>query len=155
MTNDSIREFCMGLQGATEQVQWEDHLLFKVGGKMFAMTKLGGHTCNFKTTPEQFIELVEMPDIVPTPYNMWKYHWVTCEKLTALPDREFREMLKQSYELVRAKLPRKVKAELEAGRVVKPKKWVPRAEREKAKAKKSAKGKERGSTPRTKGRAAR
>jgi predicted DNA-binding protein (MmcQ/YjbR family) len=124
MTNDSIREFCMALQGTTEQVQWEDHILFKVGGKMFAMTKLGGHMCNFKTTPEKFLELVEMAGITPTAYNMWKYHWVTCEPLTALPDREFRECLKQSYELVRAGLTKKVQAEIAAGRVVKPKKVV-------------------------------
>jgi predicted DNA-binding protein (MmcQ/YjbR family) len=117
MTNDSIREFCMALPGTTEQVQWDDHLLFKVGGKMFAMTKLGGQQCNFKTTPEKFVELVEMPNIVPTPYNMWKYHWVTCESLTAMPDREFREFLKESYGLVRAKLPKKKQAEIEAGPV--------------------------------------
>jgi predicted DNA-binding protein (MmcQ/YjbR family) len=114
MTNDSIREFCLSLPAATEQVQWEDHLLFKVGGKMFAMTKLGGHMCNFRCTPEKFLELVEMPNITPTAYNMWKYHWVTCESLTALPDREFRELLQGSYEIIRAKLPKKVRAEIEA-----------------------------------------
>ena len=35
MTNDSIREFCMALPMTTEEVQWEEHLLFKIGGKMF------------------------------------------------------------------------------------------------------------------------
>lgn len=141
MTNDSIREFCMALPMATEEVQWEEHLLFKIGGKMFAIITLGGHRCNFKTSPEKYAELVEMADIVPSSHNMWKYNWVTAETLTALSDAEFRELLKESYDMIRAGLPRKMQAELDAGRQPKVKKWVPKAEREKAKkkAKKSIK----------------
>lgn len=155
MTNDSIREFCMGLPLATEEIQWEEYLLFKIGGKMFCIMQLGGQRCSFKTTPERYAELVEVPDIEPSSHNMWKYNWVTLERLTALPDAEFRECLEESYGLVRASLTRKVQAELDAGRQPKVKKWVPKAEREKAKVKKSAKGKPRGSTPRKKSRAAR
>ena len=133
MTNESIRQFCMSLPMATEEVQWEEHLLFKIGGKMFAIITLGGHRCNFKTTPEKYAELVEMPDIVPSGYNMWKYQWVTTETLTALPDAEFRECLRESYDLVRASLPKKAQAELDAGRQPKVKKFLPKAKREKAK----------------------
>lgn len=133
MTNDSIREFCMSLPMATEEVQWEEHLLFKIGGKMFAIITLGGHRCNFKTTPERYAELVEMTDISPSSHNMWKYNWVTTETLTALPDSEFRELLKESYDMIRGGLPWKLQAELDAGRQPKVKKWVPKAEREKQK----------------------
>jgi predicted DNA-binding protein (MmcQ/YjbR family) len=135
MTNDSIREFCMSLPMATEEVQWEEHLLFKVGGKMFAIITLGGQRCNFKATPEKYAELVEMANILPSSHNMWKYNWVTAETLTALPDAEFRELLRESYDMIRAGLPKKLQAELEAGRQPKVKKWVPKAEREKAKKK--------------------
>jgi predicted DNA-binding protein (MmcQ/YjbR family) len=116
MTNESIREHCLGLPHVTEIVQWEDHLLFKVGGKMFAIIALDGHSCSLRCSPEQYAELVELADVVPASHNMWKYHWVTTETLTALPDREFRAFLTASYRIVRAGLPAKVRAELDAGR---------------------------------------
>lgn len=133
MTNDAIREFCMSLPMTTEEVQWEEHLLFKIGGKMFAIIQLGGHRCNFKCTPEKYAELVELADIMPSSHNMWKYQWVTTETLTALPDADFRELLTSSYDLVRASLSKKFQAELDAGRQPKVKKWVPKAAREKNK----------------------
>jgi len=120
MTNDSIREHCLSLPHATETVQWEDHLLFKVGGKMFAIIELDGHSCAFKCTPDTYAELVEVEDILPSSHNMWKYHWVTAETLTALPDRQFKELLTTSYELVRGGLPRRVRAELDGARAAKP-----------------------------------
>lgn len=116
MTNETIREHCLALPHATEIVQWEDHLLFKVGGKMFAIIALDGHSCNLRCTPEKYAELVEVADIVPSSHNMWKYNWVTTETLTALPDREFRKLLTASYQIVRATLPKKIQAELQAGR---------------------------------------
>jgi predicted DNA-binding protein (MmcQ/YjbR family) len=134
MTNDTIREHCMSLPLTTEEIQWEEHLLFKIGGKMFAMIQLGGQRCSFKCTPERYAEMVEVPDVVPSSHNMWKYQWVTCERLTALQDAEFRELLEQSYKLVRAGLPKRSRAELDAGRQPKVKKWVPKAKRAKKKA---------------------
>ena len=120
MTNDTIRQHCLSLPYATEVVQWEDHLLFKVGGKMFAIIELDGHRCSLKCSPEKYAELVEMEDIVPTDHNMWKYNWVTLETLSALPDRDFRELLTASYDIVRAGLSNKVRADLDAGREATP-----------------------------------
>jgi predicted DNA-binding protein (MmcQ/YjbR family) len=116
MTNESIRSHCLGLPHATEIVQWESHLLFKVGGKMFAMIDLDGHSCSFRSTPDDYAELVEMADIVPASHNMWKYQWVTLESLTALPERELKAALTTAYEIVRARLPKGVRASLDAGR---------------------------------------
>ena len=113
MTNDAIREHCLSLPNVTETVQWGDHLLFKVGGKMFAIIELDGHSCALRCTPDSYAELVEMEDIVPSSHNMWKYQWVTLETLTALPDRRFRELLTTSYQLVRAGLSKKALAALE------------------------------------------
>jgi predicted DNA-binding protein (MmcQ/YjbR family) len=97
-------------------VQWEDHLLFKVGGKMFAIIALDGHSCSVRCTPDSYAELVEMADVLPASHNMWKYHWVTTETLDALPDREFRALLTSSYEIVRAGLTKSARAALDAGR---------------------------------------
>ncbi len=113
MTNDAIRDHCLSLPHVTEVVRWEGHLLFKVGGKMFAIIELDGHSCSFRCTPDKYAELVEMQDIVRTSHNMWKYQWVTAETLDALEDREFRELLTGSYRIVRATLPAKVRAELD------------------------------------------
>ena len=118
MTNDTIREHCLSMPHATETVQWGDHLLFKVGGKMFAIIALDGHSCSLKCTAETYAELVEMEDIVPASHNMWKYQWVTTETLGALPDRQFRELLTTSYGLVRDGLPKRVRAALDAGEPV-------------------------------------
>lgn len=131
MTNDTIREFCLRLPMTTEEVQWEEHLLFKIGGKMFCITQFGATRCSLKTTPERYAELVEMPDIQPSSHNMWKYQWVTFERLTAVPDAEFRELLRASYDLVRASLPKGIRVSLDQGIQPKVKKWVPKAEREK------------------------
>ena len=40
MNIDQLRKICLSFPGATEQIQWGDDLLFKVGGKMFAVTPL-------------------------------------------------------------------------------------------------------------------
>jgi predicted DNA-binding protein (MmcQ/YjbR family) len=116
MTNESIRHHCLGLPHATEIVQWESHLLFKVGGKMFAIIDLDGHSCSFRSTPDGYAEFVEMADIVPASHNMWKYHWVTLDSLMALPERELKAALTTAYEIVRASLPKGVQASLDAGR---------------------------------------
>ena len=126
MTNESIRAHCLSLPHVTEVVRWEGHLLFKVGGKMFAMIDLAGHSCSLKCAPEQYAELVEVADVVPTSHNMWKYGWVTTETLSAVPDREFRDLLTAAYELVRAGLPKRVRDDLDAGRSPKIAEWTPK-----------------------------
>ena len=115
MTNDAIRDHCLALPHVTEVVRWGGHLLFKVGGKMFAIIDLDGHSCSFRCTPEKYAELVEMEDIVRSSHNMWKHQWVSTETLTALPEAEFRALLTKSYRLVRATLPKRVAAALDAG----------------------------------------
>jgi hypothetical protein len=62
MNLEWIRAFCLKLPGVTEQVQWGNHLLFKVGGKMFAVGALapGGNVLSF-AAPEDFAELTERP----------------------------------------------------------------------------------------------
>jgi predicted DNA-binding protein (MmcQ/YjbR family) len=116
MTNDSIRTHCLSLPHVTEIVQWGEHLLFKVGGKMFAIIAIDGHSCSLKCTPDKYAELVEMEDILPASHNMWKYNWVTTQTLDAVPDAELRALLTESYHLVRAGLPKRVRAELDAAR---------------------------------------
>ena len=115
MDPESIREFCLSLPHATEGVQWENDLLFRIGGKMFAVLALEpshGVVFCFKTTPEEFAELTERPGIIPAPY-LARYHWVGLQSLDALDPGDLKEGVEASYQMVRAKLPKKVRAQFE------------------------------------------
>jgi predicted DNA-binding protein (MmcQ/YjbR family) len=108
MNVDWIRELCLSFPGATEQIQWGDDLLFKVGGKMFAATPLvpAPVWLSFKASPENFAELTERPNIIPAPY-LARAQWVALEIRDALGTQELAGLLRESYELVLAKLAKK------------------------------------------------
>ena len=110
MDQEQARKFCLSLPHVTEDVQWKSDLLFRIGNKMFAVLSLDpsyGHCMSFKCTPEMFAELTERDGIVPAPY-VARYHWVALERFNALKDSELKTLLKNSYEMVLAKLPKKV-----------------------------------------------
>lgn len=113
MNIDELRVFCLALPHATEDVQWGNDLLFRVGKKIFAATGLDTAPVqiSFKCTPEKFSELVEIDGIVPAQY-VARYHWVTVEKTAALPRKELKALIANSHKLVFDKLPPKVKREL-------------------------------------------
>jgi predicted DNA-binding protein (MmcQ/YjbR family) len=114
MDIESVREYCLSLPHATERVQWGNDLLFCIGGKMFAVAALEpshGVALSFKCTPDKFTELIEEEGIIPAPY-MARHHWVGLERFDCLPARQLKTQLKIAYELVRDKLPKKVREQL-------------------------------------------
>jgi len=115
MLLDWLRPYCLSFPGATENVQWGNDLVFKVAGKMFAVANLepGKHVLAFKCSPEDFAELTERPAITPAPY-LARAQWVAMARETAIPRRELEALLKRSYELVAAKLPKSVRSRLAA-----------------------------------------
>jgi predicted DNA-binding protein (MmcQ/YjbR family) len=115
MDKESLRSFCLALPGATEDIQWEHDLLFRVGGKMFAVTNLEPaevESLGFKCTPEKFAELIEREGILPNKY-LKRYHWVSVRDIDTLKGAELRELLRASYEMVLQKLPKKVREGVE------------------------------------------
>jgi predicted DNA-binding protein (MmcQ/YjbR family) len=94
MSIDWVREFCLSLPHTTEQVQWEDALVFKVGGKMYAVARLepGAHWLSLKCPEEEFVELVERPGIVPAPY-LARAHWIALESENTVPRAELQQLL--------------------------------------------------------------
>ncbi len=110
MNVDWLRELCLSFPGATEQIQWGYDLLFKVGGKMFAVTPLEpAPVClSFKASPENFAELTERPNIIPAPY-LARAQWVALQTRDALPAGELARLLRDSYDMVFAKLPKKTR----------------------------------------------
>ncbi len=110
MNVDGLREVCLSFPGVTEQIQWGNDLLFKVGGKMFAVTPLEpARVClSFKASPENFVELTERPNIIPAPY-LARAQWVALETRDALARDELARLLRESYDLVLAKLPKRTR----------------------------------------------
>jgi predicted DNA-binding protein (MmcQ/YjbR family) len=113
MNVDWLRELCLSFPGATEQIQWGCDLLFKVGGKMFAITPLEpAPVClSFKASPEKFAELTERPNIIPAPY-LARAQWVALETSDAVPQDELAGLLRESYEMIVARLPKKIRESL-------------------------------------------
>ena len=108
MNVEDLHKYCRLFPDATENLQWGDDLCFKIRGKFFtilALTAVPQKLC-FKCTPETFAELTEREDIHPAPY-VGRYKWVMLERLDALSGNELRDLIRQSYEMVAAKAPRK------------------------------------------------
>jgi len=107
MTIEMLRTFCRSLPAVTEDVNWGSDLCFSVAKKMFVAVNLEPpHQIGFKCTPEKFGELVERPGIIPAPYmarNMWVQEQSLGETLTR---RELEALVRTSYDLVVAKLPK-------------------------------------------------
>src|SRR5215813_8996069 len=116
MDIDSIRSHCLSLPHATEDVQWGSDLLFRISGKIFAVMNLEPpHQLAFKCTPDKFNELIELDGVIPAPY-MARNKWVRLERPNALGDSEIKSLIKSSYEMVFAKLPKKTQGELGAAK---------------------------------------
>jgi len=110
---DQLRKLCLSFPSVTEQIQWDDALLFKVAGKMFAVASLEPARVwlSLKVTPEDFAELTERPGIIPAPY-LARAKWIALESHDALSPAELAPLLRSSYDLVVAKLPRKTRESL-------------------------------------------
>jgi predicted DNA-binding protein (MmcQ/YjbR family) len=104
---DSIRAYCLSFPHATENLQWGDDLCFKIAGKIFAIVGLDNQQLCFKCTPDTFAELIEREDIRPAPY-VGRYKWVMLDRLDAVRWNELRDLIRQSYEMVAARVPKKL-----------------------------------------------
>jgi predicted DNA-binding protein (MmcQ/YjbR family) len=114
MNTEGIREYCKTLPHVTEDIKWGNDLCFLIAGKMFAVACLDRTSPNklsFKCTVEKFAELIEREGIIPAPY-MARNQWVALERFDAMRDGEIKELVRNSYEMVKAKLPKKVQAGL-------------------------------------------
>ena len=115
-----FREYCLNKPLATEGTPFgSDVLVFKVGGKMFALAALDDvpPTVNLKCEPDVALDLRDRYEQVSPGYHMNKKHWNTIEIGTGIPDAELRKMIDHSYDLVAKRLPKfKAKAALRSRR---------------------------------------
>lgn len=114
MRLDRLRTFALALPQTTVVKQWGECLVFKVAGKMFLIIALDGNLIDgvvFKCSPDEFDGLTGIDGVIQAPYCA-KRHWVRVGDIDAFPEKELSALLRHSYDLVVAKLPRKVQATL-------------------------------------------
>ena len=115
MDLETLREYCLNKSAANESTPFgEDVLVFKVGGRIFALAPLDEvpATANLKCDPDLALELRDRYEQVRPGYHMNKKHWNTVELDSGIPDTELRKMIDHSYELVVKSLPKAARAKL-------------------------------------------
>ncbi|WP_430614252.1 MmcQ/YjbR family DNA-binding protein [Flavobacterium sp. JP2137] len=114
----SFYEYALLKKGVSEHFPFDQNILvFKVGGKIFALTALsdweqGTAAINLKCDPERAVELREEYEEINPGYHMNKKHWNTLSCTGRLPAALIRELIDHSYELVLASLPKKLREEI-------------------------------------------
>jgi predicted DNA-binding protein (MmcQ/YjbR family) len=117
MTSDELRAVCLALAGAVEERPFPDPdvTTFKVGGKVFAITRLDGDPLrvSLKCEPELAQQLRATYPAIGPGYHLNKRHWNTVTLDGSLPDGMVGELIEDSYALVVASLPQAQRAALE------------------------------------------
>ncbi|MFC5408348.1 MmcQ/YjbR family DNA-binding protein [Larkinella bovis] len=116
MNIESLRTYCLGKPGATESFPFgEETLVFKVGGKIFALTSLDSNplSINLKCDPEKAVDLREQYDAVRPGYHMNKTHWNTVLINGSIRESDLKSWIDHSYELIVNRLPKAARPALE------------------------------------------
>lgn len=118
MNIQQLYEFCLSKKGVTEHFPFdEDTLVFKVGGKMFALTSLSNWeneqaAINLKCDPERALELRAQYEAINPGWHMSKVHWNTVHFNSDVSDKMICELINHSYDLVFKSLTKKMQLEL-------------------------------------------
>ena len=115
MNFDQFRSYCIEKKGVTEELPFgPDVLVYKVMGKMFALTGFNFESANLKVEPEVGAELQEQYPAVQPGYHMNKKHWITVLMDGSISDKNLRQWVDNSYELVVSGLTKTQKSALKA-----------------------------------------
>ncbi|RAV98328.1 MmcQ/YjbR family DNA-binding protein [Pseudochryseolinea flava] len=115
MELERLRMFCLSLPGATEDIKWGHDLCFSVGAKMFCVASMESPlTFSFKVTYEMFDEVSSRIGFEPAPY-LARNKWVLVNDTSKIKVKEMEVFVRQSHELIAAKLSKKLRGELGIG----------------------------------------
>lgn len=108
MTIDAIQSICKKMPGVTEDIKWENHLCFNIGGKMFLITAPDEFpvSASIKVSEESFLKLTDTEGIIPAPY-LARHHWVKLQDISIWTEKQWEFYASQAYQLVLKKLPAK------------------------------------------------
>lgn len=116
MNIEAFREYCLSKKGVTEHFPFDEQtLVFKVMGKMFALSGLERIPAqvNLKCDPERAVQLREAhPDFIFGGYHMSKKHWNTVILENSIPPQMILDLIDHSYDLVVRGLSKKLQEEL-------------------------------------------
>jgi|GEM_PF-274278 len=113
MTIEEIQQICRKLKGVTEDIKWEDHLCFSVGGKMFLVTApdMVPPSASIKVTDEAFEELPLREGFMAAPY-MARHKWIRLDDISLWSKKDWQLYLEQAHKLVSDKLPAKTRIQI-------------------------------------------
>jgi predicted DNA-binding protein (MmcQ/YjbR family) len=114
MTVEQLDELCQNWPGATRAMKWDVDLVWSVSGKMFViMCALGPDRgrLSFNVGAERFLAMTDQPGITSAPY-MARAYWVSINETAGFSEAELANHVRQSYEIVRATLPKKTQRAL-------------------------------------------
>ncbi len=123
MTLDEYNAFCGSLTAATYVVQWGGSHVWKIGGRIFAISELGsgagqaaraegaGIALAFKCADMSYRMLTELPGIIPAPY-LARAKWVRVEADAEFSDEDRKTYIAEAHRIISAKLTKKLRGEL-------------------------------------------
>lgn len=110
MNREALQALCQTFPGVQEDIKWQEHLCFCVAEKIFLITHLRGTPCpaSFKVPEPVFHALCQQEGFRPAPH-LGRYHWIQVADLGVLSPAEWELYARQSYDLVVAKLPKRLR----------------------------------------------
>ena len=105
MTVEDLQKISLSLPGVTEDIKWESHLCFSVGGKMFLVTSpdIVPSPASFKVSAEDFHEIITREGFEKHAY-LGRHNWVRLDDINRISKREWETYIIESYNLVSGKL---------------------------------------------------
>ncbi len=107
-----LRRWCLAQPGAVEDFPFtHEHSVFKVGGKIFAISALGRAPLqvSVKCEPELALQLRDTYAAIRPGYHLNKRHWNTITLDGSLPDQLVRDLIEDSYDLIVSALPQRLR----------------------------------------------
>ena len=110
---EDIQALCKELPLVKEDIKWGNDLVFSIGGKMFCVVGIDQLpvSASFKVSEEEFEEVSSKEGFKPAPY-VARYKWIWVDDISRLSKSDWKKYIVQAYELVKQKLPKKIRKEL-------------------------------------------
>jgi predicted DNA-binding protein (MmcQ/YjbR family) len=113
MDIEEIRKYCNSLPGVTEDVKWGNNLCFSIAEKLFLLISLDEvpPSASFKVPIDDFDAISSREGFRQAPYFARRM-WVSLDNIGRLDRNEWESFIRTAYELVKTKLPAKIRREL-------------------------------------------
>ena len=111
ITPAQLEALCGHWPGVTRDIKWGGELVFSVGGKMFVVMPVDGGRLAFKVEEDRFLELSDQPGMIAAPY-LARARWIQVVEPRRFTTKELSGLIHTAYGLIRAKLTKKLQAQL-------------------------------------------